>query len=84
MRIINSIKKFNQSYKIKKSSSKPDITTVNMNGGFMNQVVTELTSFQYILSITQLLKKQMERDILYILMKMENVIKLPNQKKLFN
>ena len=70
MRIINKVlKKFNQSYKNPRNRlQNQDITTVNMNGGFMNQVVPlELTSFQYILNnhaVTE--KADGERYFIYI------------------
>lgn len=70
MRIINKVlKKFNQDYKNPRDRlQNQDITTVNMNGGFMNQVVPlELSSFQYILTnhaVTE--KADGERYFLYI------------------
>ena len=70
MCIINKVlKKFNQDYKNPRNRlQNQDITTVNMNGGFMNQVVPlELSSFQYILqnyAVTE--KADGERYFLYI------------------
>jgi len=70
MRIINKVlKKFNQDYKNPRDRlQNQDIGTVNMNGGFMNQVVPlELNSFQYIVSnhaVTE--KADGERYFLYI------------------
>jgi SAM-dependent methyltransferase len=70
MRIINKVlKKFNQDYKNPKDRlQNQDITTVNMNGGFMNQVVPlEQSSFQYIVTnhaVTE--KADGERYFLYI------------------
>ena len=70
MRIINKVlKKFNQDYKNPRDRlQNQDITTVNMNGGFMNQVVPlELSSFQYIVTnhaVTE--KADGERYFLYI------------------
>tara|TARA_Y100001958_G_C21223627_1_gene548976 strand:- start:15 stop:1772 length:1758 start_codon:yes stop_codon:yes gene_type:complete len=70
MRIINKVlKKFNQDYKNPRDRlQNQDITTVNMNGGFMKQVVPlELKSLQYIVTnhaVTE--KADGERYFLYI------------------